>query len=101
MPKSLKQSFVYAFCASIYIGLVALFMNNANKLFGDANSALGVFVILTLFTLSALVVGGLLVGKPIMLYLDGKKKEAVLNLLAAAIWIFLFWLIALIIFWVI
>ena len=53
-------------------------MNNAEKIFGknDHPPMTGV-VVLLVFILSALITGSLVLGKPIMLYLDGQKKEAV------------------------
>lgn len=61
-----------------YVSLVVTFMNNAQNIFGnnDKPPLTGV-VVLMLFVLSALITGSLVVGKPIMLYLDGQKKEAV------------------------
>jgi len=61
-----------------YIFLVASILNSAGRLFGNDNN--GIFsgvAFLCLFTLSALVVGSLVLGKPLTLYLDGKKKEAI------------------------
>jgi hypothetical protein len=63
--------------AALYILLVSLFMGNGAKLFGP-DTLLTPFVILLLFSLSAAVVGSLVLGKSILLFLDGKKKESVL-----------------------
>jgi hypothetical protein len=52
-------------------------MNNAERIFGKMDSVIGAIGFLMLFVLSAGVVGSLIVGKPIFMYLDGKKKEAV------------------------
>jgi len=67
--------------AAIYITLVALLMTKGNNIFGQATGVLGGVSILLLFTLSALIVGSLILGKPLMLYLDGNKKESVKLLL--------------------
>jgi hypothetical protein len=61
----------------IYVAIVSAIMNNAETLFGKADTVLSGMGFLLLFALSAGVVGSLIVGKPIFLYLDGKKKEAV------------------------
>ena len=53
--------------------------------------------VLLLFAMSALIVGGLLVGKPIFLYIDGKKKEAVQMLISAGGWLLMFFLVAILI----
>ena len=60
-----------------YVSLVVIFMNNAQKIFGNDNPPLTGVVVLLVFILSALITGSLVLGKPIMLYLDGRKKEAV------------------------
>ncbi len=97
MMKICKQSFLYSLGAGIYIGLVGLFMRHAEAIFGKQDSTVGIVAVLLLFSLSALVVGGLLVGKPIMLFIDGKKKEAVWIILANAGWLLLFFLIAIVV----
>ena len=56
--------------------LVATFIHYANSLLGPVDTVITGIAALLLFTMSALIVGGLLVGKPIFLYIDGKKKEA-------------------------
>jgi len=81
----------------VYIIGVALLMQNAERIFGTMNNVLGPITFLLLFTLSALVVGGLLLTKPIMLYLDGKKKEAMMMLFTCIGWLATFTAIALII----
>jgi hypothetical protein len=63
--------------AALYIMLVSLLMGNGIKLFGP-DSLLTPFVILLLFTLSAAVVGSLVFGQSVMLFLDNKKKESVM-----------------------
>lgn len=61
----------------IYVVGVATFMTYANTLFGSANNVFGGAAILMLFVLSAVIVGGLVIGQPLMMYLDGAKHEAV------------------------
>lgn len=82
--KLLKTATINSLGTAIYIAAVAFWMTNAEKAVGRANGVLGGASILLLFTLSALVVGNLVIGKPIMLYLEGSKKEAV-SLLAYTI----------------
>lgn len=97
MKSVCKASFVSTFLAAIYIVLVGLFMHYANNIFGTQDPLLGIVAVLILFSLSALIVGGLLIGKPIMLYLDNKKKEATNMLIANALWLFGFFLLALLV----
>ena len=97
MKAACKQSFLYSLGAGVYTVLVGIFMSNADRWFGSANSLSGIIAVLILFSLSALVVGGLLVGKPITLYLDGKKKDAVWMIICSGGWLLLFFAVALII----
>lgn len=97
MKQICKQSFLYSLGVAIYIILVAEFMNHANNWFGKGDTIFTGIAVLLLFTISALVVGGLMIGKPIMLYLDGQKKEAVKMVAANAGWLLLFFAIATII----
>jgi hypothetical protein len=82
----------------IYVCLVSLILNNGQKIFGSTtNNILGPMIFLMLFVFSALITGFLIIGKPIMLYLDGLKKESIkllfytgLNLLILLLIVFLF-----------
>ena len=60
---------------SVYILLVSLVMNHAADSFGRLNEAVAPLAFIMLFVFSALVTGGLILGRPLMLYIDGKKKE--------------------------
>jgi hypothetical protein len=97
MWQNCKRSFLYCIGAGIYIVAVAALMQNAEKIFGKVDSIVSVTAFLLLFSLSVFVVGGLLAAKPIMLYIDGKKKEAVSWLISSAGWMLLFFAIALLI----
>jgi hypothetical protein len=56
-------------------------MNNGNKIFGSSdNNLIAPILFLLLFVFSALLTGFLVLGKPLMLYIDGQKKDGV-NLL--------------------
>lgn len=95
MKKVCKESFLYSIIAVVYIALVATLMNNGDKIFGKADTIFSVVAFLLLFTLSVLVVGVLLIGKPLMLYLDGKKKDAIYMVASSTGWMFLYLIIAL------
>jgi uncharacterized membrane protein len=78
MPKKLiAQGFLLALGEGAYIALVALVMRYAATIVPKDPSILGFTTFITIFVLSAAVTGSLIIGKPILLYLDGKKKEAV------------------------
>ena len=76
----------------IYVFLVAMLMNNGQRLFGKVDSAISGVAILLLFVFSAGLTGSLVFGKPILMYLDGAKKEAVKMLVYTFSWLF-FWLV--------
>lgn len=64
-------------------------MQNADKLFGQVSGIIGVMAALMLLVLSVAVMGILIFGRPIMLYMDNKKKEAVSLLLYIISWLLL------------
>lgn len=62
----------------VYVSLLASFFNQANNWFGQTDQEIITPVAaLMLFVFSALLTGGLVLGKSIMLYIDGHKKEGV------------------------
>jgi hypothetical protein len=69
-------SFVDAVAALLYIAAVAWLMSNAEHLFGKITSFWGPLAFLLLFVLSATIVGLLVLGRPIHLYLNDMKREA-------------------------
>lgn len=77
--KTFKQSLPYAAGAVLYIAAVATLMRNAPLLFGGPgpDSPLAPVAMLSLLVVSAATMGLLIFGKPVMLYIDGKKREAV------------------------
>lgn len=91
-----KKSFLYSIGAAAWIIIVASFMQKANDWFGTEDTIVSVIAVLILFSMSALIVGGLLVGKPVFLYIDGKKKEAILMIAANVGWMLGFFTVTLI-----
>lgn len=73
----------------IYVGLVAWLMTNAEKIIGETKTFLGPIAFLLLFVLSAAVTGGLILGKPVMLYIDGKRTEAIQWFILTLSWLFI------------
>lgn len=88
--KICKIGFISALGIGIYIFLVALLTQNADRIFGKMGGVMGFTAFVTLVTFSVAVVGSLILGKPIMLYLDGKKKEAIKTFFAILGWLFVF-----------
>lgn len=71
------MSILHSLGVLAYVSLVVLFMSNVQKIFGKNDNIVAGIIILLIFILSALITGSLVLGRPIMLYLDGKKTEAV------------------------
>ena len=77
-----------------YVSLLVLFLNNAQKLFGKNDNVMTDVIMLLIFILSALITGSLVLGRPIMFYLDGKKTEAVKLLFYTTVSLFVLLLLA-------
>lgn len=81
----------------VYVALVSALMSNAQKIFGQGDNVLTGMAILMLLVLSAAVVGTFILGRPLMMYLDGAKKEAVRTLIYTLIILFAITLIVMIV----
>jgi len=74
----IKKGIINSLGVLVYIFLLSSFMSQANNWFGTTDQDIVTPVaVLMLFIFSALVTGGLVLGNPLALYLDGKKKEAI------------------------
>ena len=72
-----KNSLINALTATLYIIIIASVMFYGTKLTGHVNSVIGPIAAISLFTLSAAVMGYIFGYQPAQLYFDGKKKMAV------------------------
>lgn len=72
-----KKPLVNSLIATVYIVLLVLGMNYGVKLTQQQDSLLMPIGMISLFTLSAAIMGYLFCFQPIQMYLDGKKKQAV------------------------
>lgn len=63
--------------ASLYIVLIVLILNYASKTQASSDSFVIPVIMISLFTLSAAIMGYLFCYQPIILYLDGKKEKAI------------------------
>ncbi len=80
-----------SFGVLVYVLLFSMFISQINEWFGtDDKAIITPAAALMMLVLSALVTGGLVLGKPVMLYLDGKKKEGVKLLLFTGLGLFIF-----------
>lgn len=85
----LKQALINSLGTLAYCGLVAYIMINGEELFGKISNIFGIMAFLMLFVLSAAIVGSLVLGKPIIYYLDGKKKESITLLIYTIVILFI------------
>ena len=100
MPKKImKQSFLFALGEGIYISSVAILLFTVGKYFGDKPdpAIIAPIAFLLLFVISAAISGALILGKPIILYLDGQKKDALQLFGLTVFWLIIFLIVAFII----
>jgi len=72
-----KNPIYNAIAALIYIVLIVLLINSVTRIDALEASLLMPILMISLFTLSAAVMGYIFCYQPLRLYLDGKKEEAV------------------------
>ena len=96
----IQYGFFNALVAAGYVGLIALLLTNSRQIFGPGNNTAAAIAFLMTFVLSAAIMGITIFGRPVLWYLEGKKKEAILLvfytigfLFAITLVIFLFLLI--------
>lgn len=77
MTKLITRAFIDALGTAAYIVIIASFMFNIQGLAPKEDTVFVISSVLLLFVCSAAITGFLVFGKPVMLYIDGKKKEAV------------------------
>lgn len=69
-----KSPFINAFAAAAYIGAIVLFINFIAQP-NEPDTLFAPLAMISLFTLSAAVMGYLFLYQPALLILDGKKQE--------------------------
>ncbi len=74
--KLAKQSFLHAVLAIVYIFCISAFFQTAELLLGKGDNFFSPVIALMLFVLSAAIMAILFFGRPMQLYLDNQKKEA-------------------------
>ncbi len=87
------KSFLDALGTFVYAAFVAWLGFNGQTIFEKPSSFLMPLFMLLLFVRSALATGLLVLGKPIVLYLNGLKREAFILLFSTLGWLILFLLI--------
>jgi hypothetical protein len=90
-----KYALLNALGASLYVILVASFIYlMGNGLSGNNDTIFIPIAILMLFVFSAAFTGILILGRPLIWYLDGKKKEAIYLLFYTLLIFFIITLVA-------
>ena len=76
------------------MAIVAVIIYNAEKIFGTMKNIIGPIAFLLLFVTSAAITGFLVLGQPIILYVDNQRREAVKLFIYTVAWLFVFTIIA-------
>ncbi|KKT25420.1 MAG: hypothetical protein UW11_C0027G0004 [Parcubacteria group bacterium GW2011_GWA2_43_9b] len=76
-PKLIFRSLTHSLGVFIYIIAVASLLSNANKMFGSGQTFWTPAFMLLLLVVSATITGALVLGKPILMYLDNQKSAAI------------------------
>ncbi len=93
-----RRGLVSALGVIAYTTVVGGLLFNANHIFGNRpDTALAPISMLTLLVLSAGVVGCLIFLKPVLMYLEGKKAEAVKLIMTTLSWLALFTVVLLVV----
>ncbi len=79
----IKNPFVSALLASLYIAAVASFFYYAQKILGQSeDTVVAPIAVLLLFVLSAAVMGFLFLYSPLRLFFEGERERAVAHFLS-------------------
>lgn len=88
--KLVLVSFIHAVCLAVYVAGISFVLNNGETIFGRTKfSFLAPFSFLMLFVFSAAVCGALVLGRPVMLFIENKKSESVKMFFYTIGWILL------------
>ena len=88
--KHISRGLLDAAGTAAYVAAVAWFGTHAQNFLGKPNGILAPMFMLLLFVISALITGLLVLGKPVMLYANGSKREALSLVLATLGWLIVF-----------
>ena len=92
--KPIWHSLGHSALVLLYVSFVAFVMNHGNKWFGKKDTAWTPVAVLMLFVLSAAITGTLVLGRPVLMYLDGQKKEALKFFGYTIAWLFVLTIVA-------
>lgn len=76
--KILLISFLNALGTAAYVFVIGLFFSNVQKILGNKpDTFLAPVFMLLLFVISAAITAALVLGRPILLYMENRKPEAI------------------------
>jgi heme O synthase-like polyprenyltransferase len=87
--KLLQRSFLNALGTGVYVTAIAALIYNGNKIFGQKDTAITPIIVLMLFVVSAAITGSLVLGKPVLMFLEGQKNQAIKLFIYTVGWLFL------------
>src|SRR3989344_7102720 len=97
MTNLIQRGLLNALGRLAYVSTLVTLVLNGEKMFGTVNPSIAPIMFLTVFVLSAAVTGGLVLGKPVMLFLNNQKNEAIRLFIYTLCWLALAVVILLII----
>jgi len=74
----MKKPFLYALVAAVYIVTLVLLINTATSILPSKDNIVMPMAMLSLFVLSVAVMGFLFFYEPLSLFIENKRREAVL-----------------------
>lgn len=74
--KLVPLGLLHAIGVTLYVTVISLVMMRGDEWFGKMDSFVGPALMLMLLVLSAAITAFLVFGRPVLLYLDQKKQEA-------------------------
>lgn len=88
MPKSITiRSLLHSLGVLVYVTFVATIMQNGGAWFGEEDTIFTIITVLLLACISAATVGSFVFGYPVIMFLNGKKKEGVTMALTTIGWL--------------
>lgn len=85
--------FLNSIGVGVYVLAISLIIRNGERIFGQMNNFLGPAVFLLLFVLSASITGALVLGRPVWLYFENRKAEAIKLFSYTIVWLFVLTLV--------
>jgi hypothetical protein len=84
----LWQSALSAFGVFLYVTVISMFLWNIDNIFSGVDSFLAPMIMLLLLVISVTVVGLLIFGRPVYMFLNGSKRQAVTLIFYTVVWLF-------------